>query len=277
MKFAFIALTLILGFSLFNTAKAQTTTAPFLCTNQGYTVVRWAEKFAGSSNYTCATSTPVEAKVSGSIPANSTAVCVAVTDDKFSGPVRIIKPLDTTNCASYNSTSTNTTATKVAISNIAGSGTVVTPVPKPSTSTTTTPTPTPKPTPKPTPTTNPKPTSTPSNSNNTATQGSCPEGFWEKGPLCVPANPFSGNGGIAGNGTIAELATTIINILLGLSGIVAVIMVIIGGYQWMTARGNEAQVTNGRKTLINALIGLAIIILSYAVVQAVNTFLHKGI
>jgi predicted small integral membrane protein len=93
----------------------------------------------------------------------------------------------------------------------------------------------------------------------------------------VPANPFSGNGGIAGNGTIAELATTIINILLGLSGIVAVVMIIIGGYQWMTARGNEAQVTNGRKTLINALIGLAIVILSFAVVQAVNTFLQKGI
>jgi hypothetical protein len=54
-------------------------------------------------------------------------------------------------------------------------------------------------------------------------------------------------------------------------------MIIIGGYQWMTARGNEAQVTNGRKTLINALIGLAIVILSFAVVQAVNTFLQKGI
>jgi type IV secretory pathway VirB2 component (pilin) len=110
-------------------------------------------------------------------------------------------------------------------------------------------------------------------SSTTNDAGSCPDGFTTKGPLCIPKNPFGDDDGVAGKGSVGELATTIISILLGLSGIVAVIMIIIGGYQVMTARGNETQQTNGRKTLINALIGLAIVIVSYAVVQAVANYL----
>lgn len=110
-------------------------------------------------------------------------------------------------------------------------------------------------------------------SSGTSDSGECPEGFTAKGPLCIPENPFGDSDGIAGKGTIGELATAIISILLGLSGIVAVIMIIIGGYQFMTARGNETQSTNGRKTLVNAIIGLAIIIVSYAVVQAITNYL----
>jgi|GEM_PF-1317769 type IV secretory pathway VirB2 component (pilin) len=107
-------------------------------------------------------------------------------------------------------------------------------------------------------------------------QGSCANGFTQKGPLCVPNNPFSGNQGIAGQGTLGGLVTQIISILLGLAGIVAVIFVIIGGYYYMTARGDETQAANGRKTLVNALIGLAIVVLSYLIVQIVTSFIITG-
>lgn len=106
--------------------------------------------------------------------------------------------------------------------------------------------------------------------------GGCPDGFTSKGPLCIPNNPFGNSEGIVGKGTLGELASTVISILLGMAGIVAVIFVIIGGYQFMTARGNETQSTEGRKTVVNALIGLAIIIVSYAVVQAVTNYLTTG-
>ncbi len=117
---------------------------------------------------------------------------------------------------------------------------------------------------------NPTPTTT------TGSQGSCANGFTQKGPLCVPNNPFSGNQGIAGQGTLGGLVTQIISILLGLAGIVAVIFVIIGGYYYMTARGDETQAANGRKTLVNALIGLAIVVLSYLIVQIVTSFIIRG-
>lgn len=118
---------------------------------------------------------------------------------------------------------------------------------------------------------------TPSTSKTTTTSGgTCPGGFSQKGPLCIPDNPFENEPGIAGKGTIGELATSIISILLYLAGIVSVVMIIIGGYTWMTARGNETQATNGRKTFTNALIGLVIVVMAYAVVQAVTNFIIKG-
>ena len=61
----------------------------------------------------------------------------------------------------------------------------------------------------------------------------------------------------------------VIRILLYLAGAVAVLFVIIGGYQYMTSGGNEETAEKGRKTLINAIIGIVIIILSYVIVNVI--------
>ena len=112
-------------------------------------------------------------------------------------------------------------------------------------------------------------------SSTTTAAGDCGSGFTPKGPLCIPNNPFTGNG-IAASGSIGQLATSIISILLGLAGIVAVIFLIIGGYTWMTSRGNEAQVVSARKTVVNAIIGIIIIVMSYLIIQVITSFLVKG-
>jgi len=72
---------------------------------------------------------------------------------------------------------------------------------------------------------------------------------------------------------VVALIAQIINWALYLSGAIAVIFVIIGGFRYLTAGGNEEQATSGRKSVINALIGLIIIILSYVIVNAVASFL----
>jgi hypothetical protein len=107
-------------------------------------------------------------------------------------------------------------------------------------------------------------------------QGNCETGFHKAGPLCLPNSPFDDNSIAGGNTTIAQLVVRIIRILLYFAGIVAIIMIIVGGYQVMTAAGDTAQATNGRKTLTNAIIGLAIVLLAYIIVQAVTSFLTKG-
>ncbi len=61
----------------------------------------------------------------------------------------------------------------------------------------------------------------------------------------------------------------IINILLLVAGAVAVIYLIIGGYQYMTAGGNADTSSSARSTILNALIGLVIIFSAYAIVAFV--------
>lgn len=123
------------------------------------------------------------------------------------------------------------------------------------------------------------------NSNNTNPGGSssgstgangCDSGFHKVGPLCVPDSPFNNGNSLTKETTFGGVATRVIQILLYFAAIVAVIMAIVGGYQVMTAAGNETQAVNGRKTLINAIIGLVIVILSYMIIQAVISFVTKG-
>lgn len=64
----------------------------------------------------------------------------------------------------------------------------------------------------------------------------------------------------------AEVATgKLINRALGLAGIAFLILTVYAGFRWMTAQGNEDQVTKARETLTASLIGIAVILLAFSV------------
>jgi len=69
----------------------------------------------------------------------------------------------------------------------------------------------------------------------------------------------------------------IINIILGFLGLIAVIIVIYAGFLWMTAGGKSEQVDKAKKWLVNGLIGLVIIMLSFAITMYVFNVLENKI
>ena len=82
---------------------------------------------------------------------------------------------------------------------------------------------------------------------------------------------FSGTAGgsFLSADNIPELIAAIIRILLMVGGAIAVLFVIIGGYQYLTSAGNEEAAEKGRKTVTNALIGVVVVVLSWVIVNAV--------
>ncbi len=79
---------------------------------------------------------------------------------------------------------------------------------------------------------------------------------------------LTGAGGRMGYETTADITIIVsqtIRLALSLLGIIFLILIILGGYQWMTAGGNEEIVTKARQRIINAAIGLAIVLLAYAI------------
>lgn len=68
----------------------------------------------------------------------------------------------------------------------------------------------------------------------------------------------------------------IINIVLGFLGIVAIIYIIRAGYGWMTAGGNEEDITKAKQTIKNAVIGLLVVLLSYIIVNFTVEQLSKA-
>lgn len=78
------------------------------------------------------------------------------------------------------------------------------------------------------------------------------------------------------NADIKGTVASIINILLGFLGIIAVIIVLAGGFKWMTAGGNEDKVAEARKMIIQGIIGLVIIFAAWAIASFVITSLRDA-
>ena len=57
----------------------------------------------------------------------------------------------------------------------------------------------------------------------------------------------------------------IVNVVLQFLSVIFLVLILISGYQWMTAGGNEEQVTKAKKNLSNAVIGLVIILASWSI------------
>ena len=68
---------------------------------------------------------------------------------------------------------------------------------------------------------------------------------------------------------VKSIITFAINTLLGLLGLVSMLFIIIGGYQYVMSGANEELAEKGKKTLTNAIIGLVIAILSYVILRVV--------
>ncbi|PIS32367.1 hypothetical protein COT40_00415 [Candidatus Peregrinibacteria bacterium CG08_land_8_20_14_0_20_41_10] len=60
------------------------------------------------------------------------------------------------------------------------------------------------------------------------------------------------------------------NFMLGIIGTICVIMVIVGGYQYIFAGFNDAKKGAGKKTITNALVGLVIALLSWVIVNVIQ-------
>ncbi|HLD21361.1 MAG TPA: hypothetical protein VJB65_00505 [Patescibacteria group bacterium] len=66
-----------------------------------------------------------------------------------------------------------------------------------------------------------------------------------------------------GSNDPVEIVTSVINIVLSVLAIIAVIFILVGGFQWLTAAGNDEKVKKAQKTIVAAVIGLLIIMASW--------------
>lgn len=69
--------------------------------------------------------------------------------------------------------------------------------------------------------------------------------------------------------TIFTVISTIINVALGLLGMIFLVLTIYAGFMWMTAGGDEGKVETAKHTLTRAVIGLVIVLSSYAIANFV--------
>lgn len=76
--------------------------------------------------------------------------------------------------------------------------------------------------------------------------------------------------GVGGNGTkIENVIKTIINIFSAIVGAVSVIMIILGGFKYITSSGDSNNISSAKNTILYALVGLVVVAFAQVIVQFV--------
>ena len=91
--------------------------------------------------------------------------------------------------------------------------------------------------------------------------------------LCGGSNlnidPNGGSCSAQGGQNLQQLLTTIINYFSIFVGVIAVIMIIVGGLKYITSGGESGKVSGAKTTIMYALIGLVVVALAQLVVHFV--------
>ena len=69
--------------------------------------------------------------------------------------------------------------------------------------------------------------------------------------------------------TLIENVKTILSTIIGVLGFVCVVVMIIGGVNYMTSSGDAGKVKKAKDTILYGLIGLVVCVLAFALVQFV--------
>ncbi len=79
--------------------------------------------------------------------------------------------------------------------------------------------------------------------------------------------PFGGESEIT---SLAQYIQLVYQFALGLVGIIAVVLIMFGGSNWIMAAGNEQAITSAKDTIKAAVLGLIIALLSYVILLVIN-------
>lgn len=72
-----------------------------------------------------------------------------------------------------------------------------------------------------------------------------------------------------GTRDLKSTITQVLNVLLGFLGIIAVLIILLGGFKWMTAMGEEEKVGEAKKLISAGIVGLIILLAAYAIAKYV--------
>lgn len=70
-------------------------------------------------------------------------------------------------------------------------------------------------------------------------------------------------------GQINRTINNVVNLFSVVVGVVAVIMIIVGGFKYITSNGDSSQITSAKNTIIYAIIGLVVVAFAQIIVRFV--------
>lgn len=75
---------------------------------------------------------------------------------------------------------------------------------------------------------------------------------------------------------VPDIIRIVITAALSLIGAFTLLMLVWGGFQWLTSAGNPEKVTAGTQTMVWAIIGVMVVLASYVLLSTFLDFLTRG-
>lgn len=79
-----------------------------------------------------------------------------------------------------------------------------------------------------------------------------------------------------GNRDLKATIASIINLILSFLGVLAVLIILLGGFKWMTSQGSSDKVDEAKKLIGEGVVGLVIIFAAYAIASFVLNQLYDA-
>lgn len=86
--------------------------------------------------------------------------------------------------------------------------------------------------------------------------------------VCTLDNPLEGE-----KTKVADIIGTVIKAALGVIGAITLLMLVWGGFQWLTAKGIDEKVHMGTQTMLWAIIGVLLVFASYLLLSTFTDYL----
>lgn len=99
----------------------------------------------------------------------------------------------------------------------------------------------------------------------TIEEGLCQGAQLQVGSSCQEVTDADAAGGVN------DIITTVINIFSIVVGVIAVIMIIVGGLKYITSGGDSGNITGAKNTILYAVVGLVVVALAQIIVRFVLT------
>lgn len=97
--------------------------------------------------------------------------------------------------------------------------------------------------------------------------------------LLLPSIAFAAVGDLKvtpptqGYSNLGAFVTNMLTLAFGLAVLVVLVMLVWGAFEWITSGGDKDAVSKARNRIINALIGLAVLAVAYALTRVAGQFL----
>lgn len=88
----------------------------------------------------------------------------------------------------------------------------------------------------------------------------------------VIAKQYGGDPTTTGGSALATLVANLFRVAIVVGGIALLLMLVIGGLQWILAGGDKGKVEEARNRITNAILGIVVLISAVAIISFIGQF-----